>query len=105
MTTAVLQMVMPTTRADGSTLAATDIDHVDIYDAVADNPSVPIGTLKPAGTVFTTDTLTTGTHHFAFTVTDTGGHVSAMSNVLDFLVEATASPPSPGTLVSVTAGA
>lgn len=103
MTTAVLQMTLPTTRADGSPLAPTDIDHIDIFDAMANDPSIPIGTLKPAGTTFTTSTLDVGMHHFAFTVTDTGGHVSAMSNVVDFSVEATGSPPSPGVLVSVTA--
>jgi len=89
MATATLNWTNPTTRTDGSPLAATDIDHIDVFDA-----GVNIGTVHGALTTFTTGLLTVGTHSFTITVTDTTGHTSAPSNIASVTVPITLASPS-----------
>jgi len=87
--TATLTWTLPTTRTDGSTLAVTDIQRVDVFDG----SSGPIGQTGSA-TTFTTGTLDVGQHDFTIDVVDTTGHVSARSNVATVIVQAVVAPPS-----------
>lgn len=100
MTTATITITPPTTRVDGTPLALTDIDHIDIFDAASATPAVAIGTVKGPGTTFTTGTLAVGGHGFTAVVTDTTGHVSAASNVATVTVPATLANPSPATITA-----
>lgn len=62
----------PTTRADGSALAPTEIDHYSVYE----------GTTKimtTAGLGVTVPNVTPGTHSYTLTATDTNGIESARS--------------------------
>jgi hypothetical protein len=96
MATATLTWTNPTTRVDGSPLAATDIGGINVFDSAAPDPTVPIASLL-AVTSFTTGTLTVGAHSFTVVVVDTTGHSSAPSNVVTVTVAATLSNPSPVT--------
>lgn len=102
MSTATLVWTVPTTRTDGTPLSAAEIDHQDIFDSAADNPNTPIGTVTGAGNTFTTGVLTTGTHNFTVTVTDTTGHTSAMSNTATVTVPVTLAAPSAVTDLAAT---
>jgi hypothetical protein len=93
MSTATLNWTVPNTRIDGSPLAASDIASIDIFDSTSSTPSVPIGTVKGAGTSFTTGVLTVGVHNFTAVVNDTTGHFSAPSNTASATVEATLAAP------------
>ena len=95
MTTAVLTFTDPTTRTDGSPLAAADIASVDIFDSVDGNRASQIGTVPTTGLTFTTGALSPGVHAFTAVVNDTSGHVSAASDVVTLTVVATIAPPSP----------
>lgn len=99
MSTFVLTMVLPTTRADGTPLAATEIDHVDIFDMASATPAVAIGTSPGSATSFS-GPAAVGDHGYTFVVVDTGGRRSAPSNVAAATVIApppVVAPPSAGT--------
>lgn len=102
MSTVTVKWTLPTTRLDGSPLAASDIAGSQIFDATSPTPLVPIGTVTGAATEFTTDTETVGTHNFTVEVTDTGGHQSGMSNVASVDVPAVVANPSPPIDVTAT---
>jgi hypothetical protein len=89
MSTATLTWTLPTTRVDGSPLAATDIASIDIFDSGA-----AIGNAPGAATTFTTGVLTVGAHGFTVVVNDTTGHQSAPSNVASVTVAPTLAVPS-----------
>lgn len=93
MSTATLKWTNPTTRTDGTPLAATDIASTDIFDSAS--PGGPIGTVPGGATTFTTDTLSVGDHAFTVVVQDTTGHRSAPSNGATVTVPATLANPSP----------
>jgi len=97
MSTVTLNWTLPTTRVDGSPLATTDIDHVDIFDvSTADPASEKVATIPGAATSFIlSGTFTVGFHNYTATVTDTQGNVSGPSNVASLTVASTLSPPSP----------
>ena len=98
MANATLTWVLPTTRTDGSPLAASDIASVSIFDVSTEDPSHHmIGSATGPATTFTTDTLTVGFHNFTVGVVDTAGHVSADSNVASVEVISTLADPSPAT--------
>jgi len=100
MSTFVLTMVLPTTRTDGSPLAHTDIDHVEIFDMASPTPAVAIGNVSGAATTFS-GPAAVGDHGYTFVVVDTGGRRSAPSNVAAATVVAppppVTAPPSAGT--------
>lgn len=80
MSTAILTWTPPTTRTDGSPLAATDIASASVFDSLSPTPATPIGTVVGALGTFTTGPLSAGVHIFTVTTTDTNGDVSAPSN-------------------------
>lgn len=94
MSTVTLTWTDPTTRTDGSPLAASEIASVEIFDSAASNPAVPIGTVAGGVGTFVTGTLTVGVHTFTVEVTDTTGHVSGASNPFTATIAATLAPPS-----------
>ena len=93
----------PTTREDGTPLAATDIAQYNVYYAV-DGP-VTTGSTKTVVTGATTKTVTLSltpravpyTINFAVTAVDTTGAESPLSNVVSktFTVVSTAAPSAP----------
>lgn len=85
-----LQWTLPTTRVDGSPLAATDIATVDVTDTFANTVTHLPGT----ATTFDTGDVTgqTGDHAFSVTVTDTSGNVSAPATVTVNVPVAVAAP-------------
>lgn len=89
MSTVTLSWTNPTTRTDGSTLAANDIAGIHILDTAS--PGEPIGIVAGAGTTFTTGVLSAGVHNFTAVVIDTAGDDSAPSNVLSETI--TIAPP------------
>jgi hypothetical protein len=89
MSTATLTWTIPTTRVDGTALAAAEIDHVEIFDG-----GVSLGSVQGAMTTFTTGVLTVGAHTFTVTTTDVGGHTSAPSNAVTVTVPVTQAAPS-----------
>lgn len=95
MSTETLTWTLPTTRTDGSPLAATDIASTDIFDSFSATPTVPIGNVAAPAATFTTAVLGVGTHNFTVVVNDTTGHSSTASNVFTETVAATLAPPSP----------
>lgn len=91
----------PTTRTDGSALAASAIAKVDIMDSMVSG--VPLGTVTGGTTTtFTSGQLAVGTHAIALVWTDTAGNKSAPSNTMSVVVPAPLAPPNPGTLNSAT---
>lgn len=75
----------PTTRADGSTLSASDIQRYTLYHTDSENGALQVYKEinvqeLSGGLVYETDELVAGTHWFAMTTTDTNGQESAMSN-------------------------
>lgn len=90
-TIAALKWTNPTTRVDGSPLAAADIASVDIFDTAS--PGAPIGTVTGGGNTFVTGVLSVGDHNFTAVVTDTAGHKSDPSNVASGTVVATLANP------------
>jgi hypothetical protein len=92
--TASLSWTEPTTRTDGSPLAATDIAKTDIFDSTGLTPLIPIGTVQGAANSFVTGVLSVGPHNFTVVVTDTTGHASASSNVASVTVAPTLANPS-----------
>jgi hypothetical protein len=91
MATATLTWTNPTTRVDGSPLAASDIAHVEIFDmTTSGSTSFGFGTSP-----FTTPVLNVGDHAFTVVVTDTTGHSSSASNVASVTVSATLASPAP----------
>lgn len=93
MATATLKWTDPTTRVDGSVLAAADIARVDIKDANASDPNAVIGTVAGGVQTFTTGTLDVGTHTFFAYVVDVQGHSSAASNAAQVTVASTLANP------------
>jgi hypothetical protein len=91
MSTATLKWTNPTTRVDGSALAAAEIASVDIFDT---DLSVPIANVPGAASSFTTGTLTVGNHAFAVVINDTERHKSAPSNMANLTIAATLAAPS-----------
>lgn len=85
MSTATLTWTNPTTRIDGSALAASDIASVNIFDQITNPnfpaPTIQIGSVGPGVNTFTTSALASGTHNFTVVVVDTQGNSSASSNV------------------------
>lgn len=103
MSTAVLNWVLPTTRTDGSALAAADIAGIDIFDMASATPTTPIGNAAGSATSFTTGVLTVGDHGFTMVANDSGGRKSDPSKVVVGTVAAPpVAPPSPITGVTVT---
>ena len=98
MATATLTWSNPTTRVDGSPLAAADILRVEVFDTTASG----VTSFGFATSPFTTPTLTVGDHSFTVVVTDTTGHVSAPSNNATVTVTPTAANPSPVTDLAAT---
>ena len=86
MSTATLTWTNPTTRVDGSALAAADIATVEVFDGTT--------SLGVATSPFTTPALLVGDHSFTVVVTDTAGHKSAPSNSALVTIPATAANPS-----------
>lgn len=101
MATATITIVLPTARTDGAAFSPDEIDHTDIFDLTSPTPDVPIGTVKGAGTSFTTDVLSVGVHNFDVVVNDTTGHMSAASNVASVTVPAVLANPNPATITAV----
>lgn len=109
---AVLVAVLPTTRQDGTPLAATDIALIT-YQKTSLTGSPPVagplttlqtnvasGTppqLQPADLTFTDTGAAPGDDYTCF-VTDTIGHIGAPSN--DVVAPASASPPAAPTLAA-----
>lgn len=87
---ATLTWTNPTTRVDGSPLNSSDIQGVDVYDALG-----KIGTVTGGATTsFETDALTPGPHDFHLVVFDTVGHVSDNSNIATVMVPVEVAKPS-----------
>jgi len=101
MATATITIVLPTARTDGTSFGPDEIDHTDIFDLTSPTPDVAIGTVKGAGTSFTTDILSVGVHNFDVVVNDTTGHMSAASNVASVTVPAVLANPNPATITAV----
>lgn len=71
----------PTTRADGSSLAAGDIAGYQLYySPTATGQLTPLTSLTSAELSVLVDDLIVGTHYFALTTTDTSGLESAQSS-------------------------
>ena len=71
----------PTTRADGSTLAAGDIAGYQLYySPTASGQLTPLTSLTAAELAVQVDDLIVGTHYFALTTTDINGLESAQSS-------------------------
>lgn len=105
MSTATLNWSLPTTRTDGSPLAASDIASIDVFDANATDPTAPLTTIQGAATSFTTGTLADGPHSFTVVLQDTAGHRSDPSNAASVTVVVTPPPvanPSPVTDLTAT---
>ncbi len=91
MATGTLKWTNPTTRTDGSPLAASEIAKVDIFDSAS--PGAPIGSITDGSTTFATGVLTVGDHSFTAVVTDTTGHVSGPSHVATATIAPTVAAP------------
>jgi hypothetical protein len=86
-------------------LALSNIAKIDLFDDVGDGkgPQQIDTQANPAATfLFTTGVLSVGTHKFDVLVTDTAGHVSAISNIAVLDVPATLAAPSPVTDLTAT---
>jgi hypothetical protein len=94
MATATLTWTNPTTRVDGSPLAASDIARVEAFDG-----DTSFGFVTSP---FTTPTLTVGDHSFTVVITDNAGHVSAPSNNALITIPPSAANPSPVTDLAAT---
>lgn len=97
MTIATLRWKDPSTRVDGSPLAAGDIGSVSIRDITSDGVETEIGSVLSGVQSFTTGVLSVGDHAFSVVVHDTAGHSSVRSNVAAVTVVATLAAPSPAT--------
>lgn len=95
MSTATINITLPTNRTDGAVLGVDEIAGSDVFDSTSATPDVPIGSVQGAGTTFTTDILSVGVHNFAVITRDTTGHSSAPSNIASITVPATLANPNP----------
>jgi hypothetical protein len=80
--TATLTWNFPTTRTDGSLIAATDTLSGTLFDSV--NPTMAIATVMGtpgSHATFTTPELSAGIHDFTEVTMDSEGNASAASNV------------------------
>jgi hypothetical protein len=95
-----LTWIDPTTRADAAAtpLSPTDIDHIDIYDAVDGAASAKIASVHGAATAFTTADLAPGSVHvFDVVVVDVQGNSSAPSNSFSVTMPVPLAPPAAAT--------
>ena len=107
--TATLSWQAPTTRMDGTPLAASDIAKYTVYYSIGSAPTLTSPSVDVTGATTTTidltltPSLTAQTVYFAATATDTNGSESPLSAVVSksFLVNSTA-PPSAPTSVTFT---
>lgn len=90
MTIATLTWTPPTTRTDGTVLAANQIAGADIFDSATPGPAVPIGSVVGDAGMFVTNALSVGTHIFTVVTRDTNGVSSANSNMASAAVIAAA---------------
>lgn len=91
----------PTTRTDGTALAASAIAKVDIMDSQVSG--LPLGTVTGGTTTtFTSLQLAAGTHVLSLIWTDTAGNKSVASNTMSVVVPVPLAPPNAGTLNSAT---
>jgi hypothetical protein len=103
MLTFTLAWVLPTTRVDGSALAATDIKSVLIRDSLAVDPTAPI-ILDPATTSFTTDdeSAVPGAHAFSVSVIDQDGLESPPDVAVGTVPSPANAAPSPVSGLTIT---
>lgn len=92
MSTMTINWVLPTVRADGSPLAASEIASVSVFDMASANPSVAVADLAGSATSATLADPAVGDHGYTVVVTDTGGRVGLPSKVAVITV---AAPPPP----------
>ena len=97
MTTATITWVDPTTRSDGSSLPASSITSIEIYDSASG--SAPIGSVAAGVQTFKTPPLSTGTHNFTLDCKDTMGTHSVLTAGIPETVLAPPNPPSGVTVV------
>jgi hypothetical protein len=113
MSTTVLTATIPTTRQDGSALAATDIASITYQKVPAGSPagspqavlqtnSEASGGLLPSDLTFTDSNAAPG-DVYTFFVTDSEGNVGALSNTFTNVAAppATLAPPAAGELAGV----
>lgn len=101
MSTATINIVLPTTRTNDTPISPDEIASTEIFDSASATPLVPIGTITGPGLSFTTDVLSVGVHNFTAEVTDTTGHMSGMSNVASVTVPAMLANPNPPTITAL----
>lgn len=107
MSNTVLTAIIPTTREDGSALAATDIASITFQkipagqtaETVLQTNSEASGGLAPADLTYT-DTGAAVGDVYTFFVTDSEGNVGALSNTFENAAPAL-SPPGAGELTGV----
>jgi len=90
MSTVTLHWTDPTTRTDGSALAASDVAGIDVFEG-----TTKIGTVGPGIQTFTTGDLPPGDYNFTAVVNDTTGHASAPSNTFTATIAVVLANPSP----------
>lgn len=101
--TVTLTWEIPVARTDGTPLGPDEIASIDVFDDLGDGTGAQkIGSVTGAGTTFTTQTLSVGSHTFTEVVNDTTGHKSAASAPTPVTIPATLANPNPVTNVQAT---
>jgi len=111
MSSTVLIATIPTTRQDGSALAATDIASITYQkipagsaagaaETVLQTNSEASGGLLPADLTYT-DIVAAAGDVYTFFVTDTEGNVGALSNTFTNVPATSVAPPAAGELAGV----
>jgi hypothetical protein len=73
---------LPTTRADGSPLLATDLKGFEIYYTTDTSATGTYIINSGTATTYSVTNLAAGTYHFAMSAVDTAGLKSSLSQVV-----------------------
>ncbi len=108
MTDVTLSISDPTTRADGTALAASDLASINIWRTDGSAAAVMVGTLSPLASplTFTDNNVSVGSHGYQVTATDkqVPPLTSALSDVFPVVIAAPLAAPSAPTITGATQG-
>jgi hypothetical protein len=99
-----LTLALPTTRADGTPLAAASIANLSVWRASGSAAAVVVGSVLPSASplVFVDNNLAAGAYGYQVSATDTQNPplTSALSDVFPVVIAGALAAPSPPTIVS-----
>lgn len=104
MTNVTITIADPTTRADGATLAATDLASINVWRTDGTSPAAMVGTISPLASplVFVDSNVGAGAHGYQVSATDkqVPPVTSALSDIIPVVIAAALAAPSAPTIVS-----